>query len=132
MVKETFAAWAGAVREILRQALYMVRRFALVISAFLALVIGWLSLAPLVALPAAPGDDKLAHIIAYAALTFPVGLRQPRLFMRMLPVFVAYGGVIELVQPLVNRCGEWGDFGANMAGCFIGYALARWAQKTLA
>ena len=105
MVKETFAAWGRAIWRLAGRVLVLVRRFAVVLSVLLALVIGWLSLALLTALPAAPGGDKLAHLISYAALVFPMSLRETRQFMPFLAVFIAYGGAIELVQPLVNRWG---------------------------
>ena len=93
-------------------------------SVLLALVIGWLSLAPLTALPAASGGDKLAHLIAYAALAFPMSLRETRQFMPF-HGFIAYGGAIELVQPLVIRYGEWSDFAVNGLGCVLGLLAAR-------
>ncbi len=128
MVKETFAAWGRAIWRLAGRVLVLVRRFAVVLSVLLALVIGWLSLAPLTALPAAPGGDKLAHLIAYAALAFPMSLRETRQFMPFLAVFIAYGGAIELVQPLVNRYGEWSDFAVNGLGCVLGLLAARLAR----
>ena len=128
MVKETFAAQGMAMLSLVGRLLFVVRRFAISLSALLALVIGWLSLAPLTALPAAPGGDKLAHITAYGALAFPISLREARQFMPFLAVFIAYGGVIELVQPLVNRYGEWADFAVNGLGCGLGFLAARLAR----
>ena len=98
---------------------------AYILTLFIALAIIWLSLSPLDALPPAPGGDKLHHFIAYGALSFPVCfVKSPhqRLF---LIGFILLGGFIELVQPYVNRYGEWADFGANLAGVIIGYLLAR-------
>jgi len=40
-----------------------------------------------------------------------------------------YGGMIELVQPFVNRYGEWLDFFANTAGMMIGVLLGRLLRK---
>lgn len=97
-----------------------------------ALAIAYLSLSPLETLPPAPGGDKLHHFIAYAVLCFPLLFKDEKLARYVLPLGMAYGGVIELIQPFANRYGEWLDFGANAAGCFIGYGLARVAQKLLA
>ena len=63
---------------------------------------------------------------------FPLSFRDAAAARIVLPLAVAYGGLIELVQPYVNRYGEWGDFVANAMGCLIGFALARLAQKFLA
>ena len=102
------------------------------LTVLIALAIGYLSLSPLETLPPAPGGDKLHHFIAYAVLCFPLSFRDAAAARIILPLAVAYGGLIELVQPFVNRYGEWGDFAANAMGCLIGFALARLAQKFLA
>ncbi len=36
------------------------------------------------------------------------------------PLYITYGGVIELIQPYVNRYGEMLDFGVNTLGVVIG------------
>ena len=36
----------------------------------------------------------------------------------------AYGGLIELIQPYVNRYGEFSDFLADAAGAALGGLLA--------
>jgi VanZ family protein len=38
--------------------------------------------------------------------------------------FVACGGAIELLQPYVNRHGEWLDMLANTAGVVCGFIIA--------
>ena len=38
--------------------------------------------------------------------------------------FIGYSGLIELIQPYVNRYGEWLDMLANTAGVVCGVALA--------
>lgn len=101
-------------------------------TVIIALAIGYLSLSPLETLPSAPGGDKVHHFIAYAALCFPLLFSDRAPARYVLPLGIAYGGLIELIQPFVNRYGEWLDFGANAAGCLIGYGLARLAQKALA
>ena len=90
----------------------------------LFLIITWLSLWPLDSLPSAPGSDKTHHLIAYAALVFPVALRQPNRWMWFVVFFIGYSGLIELIQPYVNRYGEWLDMLANTAGVVCGVALA--------
>ena len=101
------------------------------LTIFLALAIGYLSLSPLDDLPKAPGGDKLHHFIAYACLTFPMMFANAQKWPRIMVPAIAYGGVIELVQPYVNRYGEWLDFAANSAGCLIGAGLAIAASRLL-
>ncbi|MDQ6966384.1 MAG: hypothetical protein Q9M23_05630 [Mariprofundaceae bacterium] len=83
-----------------------------------------LSLWPLEHLPAVPGGDKLHHAVAYAMLMFPVALRRPRLWPLLGVFFLAWSGAIELIQPYVNRYGEWGDMAANGSGLLIGFMFA--------
>ncbi|MBT3310135.1 MAG: VanZ family protein, partial [Gammaproteobacteria bacterium] len=42
---------------------------------------------------------------------------------------VLYGEMIELIQPFVNRYGEWMDFFANTAGVATGVLLGRLVRK---
>lgn len=82
-----------------------------------------LSLIPLPELPLLPGTDKTHHLIAYGALMFPVALHRPQGWLYIALGFVAWSGVIELIQPFVNRYAEWLDLLANSAGVVVG-ALA--------
>ena len=76
---------------------------------------------PLEAPPPAPdGSDKLVHLIAFAALAFPLA-RTGRL--GLLPVFIgasAFGGAIELIQPTFNRSADLNDWIADTLGVLIG------------
>jgi len=42
----------------------------------------------------------------------------------MFSAVIAYGGLIEMIQPYVNRYGEFNDFLANGAGAVLGVLLA--------
>lgn len=79
-----------------------------------------LSLWPLKELPAVPGTDKTLHLIAYAVLMFPTALRKPKKWIFFGFSFIAYSGIIELIQPYVNRSGDWLDWGANATGVACG------------
>ena len=72
---------------------------------------------PLEAPPPAPdGSDKIAHSIAFAALSFPLS-RTGR--FGLLPVFIgasAFGGVIELIQPSFGRSADFSDWIADITG----------------
>ncbi|RME59725.1 VanZ family protein [Candidatus Parcubacteria bacterium] len=86
------------------------------ISAVLLIAITALSLWPLEKLPEVPGGDKLHHAIAYAALMFPAALARPKHLWAIFLFYLAWSGGIELIQPYVNRYGEWMDFAANALG----------------
>ena len=76
---------------------------------------------PLEAPPPAPdGSDKVVHLIAFAALSFPLA-RTGRI--GLLPVFVgasAFGGLIELIQPSFNRSADTADWVADILGVVLG------------
>ena len=76
---------------------------------------------PLEAPPPAPeGSDKLVHLIAFAALAFPLA-RTGRI--GLLPVFIgasAFGGAIELIQPSFNRSADINDWVADIVGVVLG------------
>ena len=70
--------------------------------------------------PAPRGSDKLVHLIAFAALAFPLA-RTGRI--GLLPVFIsasAFGGVIELIQPSFNRSAKANDWIADVVGVILG------------
>ena len=84
-----------------------------------------LSLYPLQHLPLVPGSDKAHHLISYAALMFPAALRQPKFLWLIALFFISWSGGIELIQPYVNRYGEWLDLLANSVGLLVGFVLAQ-------
>ncbi len=83
-----------------------------------------LSLWPLGKLPSVPGTDKTHHLIAYAVLMLPTALRKPDKWILLGLFFIAYSGAIELLQPYVNRYGEWMDMAANTSGIVCGFIIA--------
>tara|TARA_B110001454_G_scaffold178181_1_gene170911 strand:- start:157 stop:435 length:279 start_codon:yes stop_codon:yes gene_type:complete len=80
-----------------------------------------LSLYPLPELPEFSGTDKTHHLVAYFILALPSGLRKPKKWALFIFLFILFGGVIEMIQPYVNRYGEWLDFFANTIGVLIGF-----------
>jgi len=88
-------------------------------------VITTLSLWPLGKLPSVPGSDKTHHFIAYAALMFPTALRKPKYWKLIGLFFIVCSGAIELLQPYVNRYGEWLDMAANTTGVVCGLLFAK-------
>ena len=74
--------------------------------------------------PALDGTDKLVHLIAFAALAFPLA-RTGR--FGLIPVFVfasVFGGIIELIQPSFGRSADMQDWIADVAGVALGIVLA--------
>ena len=92
------------------------------LSLLIALTISLLSLTPLEELPEVPGGDKLHHFIAYGALAFPTAFIRSRYLVGLTLLYLILGGGIELIQPYVNRYGEWLDFAANAGGTALGTA----------
>jgi len=88
---------------------------------FLLSIITILSLYPLPVLPEVPGSDKSHHLIAYSVLAIPMVLANPRNLLLYLLLLIIYGGLIEIIQPYVNRYGEWLDFLANTIGVISTY-----------
>lgn len=102
-----------------------IKRHWLVITLCIMTTIAILSLWPIAELPKVPGTDKSHHFIAYGGLIFPLALRKPKYWLWIAISFVLFSGLIELIQPYVNRYGEWLDMAANLAGLVCGAVIAR-------
>lgn len=102
----------------------LIRQFCLPLTLLTLTAITVLSLYPVELLPPVPGSDKTHHFIAYGLLIFPVALRQPKTIIIIALGFITWSGAIELIQPYVNRYGEWLDLLANIAGLTIGLLVA--------
>jgi hypothetical protein len=105
--------------------LSIIRTYWIAITLFTLSVITILSLYPLESLPSVPGSDKTHHLIAYGALMFPTALRKPKYWQFICLFFICWSGLIELVQPYVNRYGEWLDMAANTLGIACSLLLAQ-------
>lgn len=108
--------------------LTIIRTYWVTVSFFILTVITILSLYPLESLPSVPGGDKTHHFIAYGALMFPTALRKPNYWPFIGLFFVFWSGGIELLQPYVNRYGEWLDMAANITGLGCGLLLAQFVN----
>ncbi|EPT7323206.1 VanZ family protein [Vibrio parahaemolyticus] len=115
----------------MKSALNLVQIHWLLFTILIALIITGLSLYPVESLPPVPGSDKTHHFIAYGALAFPIALARPKKWLFLIVVFLACSGVIELVQPYVNRYGEWLDLGANGLGLVVGILIATFARSII-
>ena len=99
------------------------KRAAILLTCVLAMLIGILALVPLSVPQGVPGTDKTHHVIAFAVLVLPVSVLSPRTLIWLLPMAIAYGGLIEIIQPYTGRFGELKDLWADIIGVIIGAAV---------
>jgi len=102
-----------------------IKQFWQAITVIILILITVGSLFPVEHLPAAPGSDKTHHFIAYCALMLPVALRRPKYWLAFALFFILWSGLIELIQPYVNRYGEWLDMLANTGGVLLAIIIAQ-------
>lgn len=103
---------------------------ALITSLLLALIVAALTLSPIE--PGAAGIehlDKLAHFLAFAAICAPLAWHYPGHWRAVALAGLAYGGMIEIVQPHVGRSAEWADLAADGLGALAGACLAVRARR---
>ena len=105
--------------------LNLIRKYWIYITLLIFTVITILSLVPPPELPPMPGSDKTHHLIAYSILIFPAALRKPDYLPAICLFFTCGSGAIELIQPLVNRYGEFSDLLANITGLVCGLLAAK-------
>ena len=105
--------------------IFLIQKYWLQITLILLVSIATLSLWPVAHLPSVPGTDKTHHFVAYAALMLPTALRQPKHWLIIAFSFLAFSGAIEIIQPYVNRYGEWLDMAANGIGLICGLIIAK-------
>ena len=96
--------------------------YATIIIAF---AIGLATLTPVEKLPQVSVSDKVYHLISSAILTLPIAIIRPRAIWIILSLSIAFGGAIELLQPLVNRTCEMADFLADLGGVALGMAMSK-------
>ncbi len=110
----------------------LAQRLTLWITVVLAAGIAYGTLTPVAEMPESPsGVDKLYHFVSFAALVLPAIAAQPRNALWLAPLAVAYGGLIELIQPQVGRSAELGDFVANSLGVAFGVLVGVAAHRMI-
>lgn len=102
--------------------LKLIKNHWLLLSTIMLAMVTLASLYPADQLPKVPGSDKTHHLISYALVIFPAALARPRHLLMIALTVIGWSGAIELIQPYVNRYGEWLDLVANGAGVTIGLA----------
>lgn len=71
----------------------------------------------------APGTDKTQHMLAFGTLAFPAALIRPRWAIWSVLAVVAYGGLIEVIQPFFGRSRDLFDLRADAIGAAVGAVL---------
>lgn len=97
-------------------------RLAFLTYLTLLAIVTILSLLPSSELPTV-NSDKTVHFIAYMGVILPLAAIYPRAALWILPLLIAYSGLIELIQPLTNRYAEWADLLANSLGATCGVIM---------
>jgi hypothetical protein len=112
-------------RHLTKRKLQVHRFFDIYLTIILALIILIGALTPVTEVAAAPaGTDKIIHIVAFAALVFPLALTK-RIGLFPLLIFASlFGGITEVIQTSVARNADINDWFADIFGiaCSIGIA----------
>nr|WP_309502450.1 VanZ family protein [uncultured Roseovarius sp.] len=101
-------------------------RVAWWLTAALVLLIGFVTLTPIPQMQTMSHSDKLQHFVAFSVLALPLSLAYPRYFLGVFIAAVAYGGLIEVIQPHVGRSAEMLDVLADAAGALAGGIVGRY------
>ena len=104
-------------------------KFALILTFIFTLLILVGTLSPLPQKIDAPGSDKWHHFIAFAVLTYPMVAANKRLGIAIVLFGLCLGAGIEIIQPYVNRFGDFNDFKADCIGIFLGYFSGKLAYR---
>ena len=96
---------------------------SIIMTAMIAILIGYLTLTKIDVPPALTGSDKWQHAIAFAALAFPISVLHPKWLLLGAPAFIAFGGAIEIIQPYVGRDRDILDWRADIVGVILGCAI---------
>ncbi len=70
-----------------------------------------------------PGNDKMQHMLAFGALALPTAMVRPRWALWSVLATVAYGGLIEVMQPWFGRSADLLDLRADAIGAVCGAIL---------
>lgn len=70
-----------------------------------------------------PGTDKWQHLVAFAALVYPIMVASRRYWIPVTVFASCLAALIEIIQPYVNRFGDIKDFQADMLGVFLGLLI---------
>ena len=109
-----------------KRKLQVLKLFDIYLTIVLALIILIGMLAPLSGVTTAPaGTDKIIHIVAFAALVFPLALTRR---IGLFPLFISaslFGGLTEVIQTSVGRDADINDWFADIFGIACGIGLVK-------
>ncbi|MBJ7549638.1 hypothetical protein JHD44_03000 [Marinomonas ostreistagni] len=98
-----------------------------------ALIVLLGTLMPASSLGSPPGSDKLHHILGFSFWAGLCAWGPSKRFYAFACLIVICGGMIELIQPYVNRIADWKDFIANTVGvsiaCFLHLTLTFFKKR---
>ena len=101
------------------------RKIDIYVTIIISIALGLATLTTVEKLPTVSGSDKAYHLILIAILTLPIAIIRPNAMWIILSLTTAFGGAIELLQPLVNRNCELTDFLADVGGVALGMAMSK-------
>ena len=99
-------------------------RYGVALSVFFLFVITTLSFIPVTQEPAVNNIDKIEHLIAYTALTFPIALSYHPRYKAIFWGACIWGMMIEIIQPYVGRQADAIDATINAVGAGMGLLMA--------
>ena len=110
--------------HLVKRKLQVLKLFDIYLTIVLALIILIGMLAPISEVAAVPtGTDKVIHIVAFAALVFPLAFTR-RIGLFTLFIFASlFGGIIEIIQPSFGRNADIIDWIADSVGVICGMAV---------
>jgi VanZ family protein len=112
---------------------FRIRASWLILSIGIGTSIAVLTLMPQTTMPKAPqGMDKVYHALAFAFLLIPTALLRPTLLRFILPLAIAYGGMIEIIQPYFGRSADLADLVADSIGAIAGVGVGMALRMILA
>ena len=114
---------------LIQKIIYPNDRIALILTFIFTLLILVGTLTPIPQKIDAPGSDKWHHFIAFAVLTYPMVAANKRLGFAIVLFGLCLGAGIEIIQPYVNRFGDFNDFKADCIGILLGYFSGKLAYK---
>jgi hypothetical protein len=117
-------------RHLTKRKLQVHKFFYIYLTIVLALIILIGMLAPISEVTTAPaGTDKIIHIVAFAALVFPLALTKRIGLFRLFIFASLFGGVIEIIQPSFGRDIDFYDWVSDNLGILCGFGLGHLESK---
>ena len=114
---------------LIQKIIYPNDKIALILTFIFTLLILVGTLTPIPQKIDAPGSDKWHHFIAFTVLTYLMVVTNKRLGFAIVLFGLCLGAGIEIIQPYVNRVGDFNDFKADCIGILLGYFSGKLAYR---